>query len=91
MTKPEWQNDPDMQRIDKALNDLNGGLAECQAVLNKPGLVNEKKAHVYVHMGVLYYRKNDLVNANKMWDEALRINPNERDAKYSINKAKMYR
>jgi len=42
-------------------------------------------------MGVLYYRKNDLVNANKMWDEALRINPNERDAKYSINKAKMYR
>lgn len=92
-TPPDWVNDPDMKEINFAVEsekDFNKALNRCNAVLAKP-LESKKKAHVYVHLGVIHYRKGELDKADKMWTKALEINPNDDDAAYNSNKIKTIR
>lgn len=87
-THPGWENDPDIKKIDDALNEnnFNSALGMCQEVADKLTLGSAKRAHAYVHKGVIYYRRNDLVSAVSMWKKALDLEPNEEDAIHNLNK-----
>jgi tetratricopeptide (TPR) repeat protein len=89
-TCPECRDDPAMKKIDEVLNwsDVDQALKACKEVLDKPDKPLKKivKAHAYVHMGVLHYKKDDKTNALKMWDKALDLETYEPDARYNKEK-----
>jgi tetratricopeptide (TPR) repeat protein len=94
--KSQWANDAEMKDIDSAYEEFRiGGFKDFKKALKKTTDVltrlkepmkKEKEAHVYVHLGAIYYKNGEFKKARDMFNKAKEINPNDADIQPNINK-----